>query len=335
MKKTMWMSLLMGSSVAAVAQGAPMPNANVSGAAVPLTQPVLNTFVPEDIIAKVKSVHGAGLYSITMLKGVDSQAIYGVTVIESGVSKIQWMGADGAVASNVFRTDAPAEVAPNPMGNTNSTSNPTVPVTATPADAATGSGNVTTPEPQVNALNADSSATSPVTADSTILNNGTMNNGTMNNGTLNNGTNNSLNSDSARNNGNLNNGSMNTAPTNLGVDTTGSGLQQRTNTNTQNMGTNAPSGSMNNQNTTSPVNSNTTINGAGNTGTGSAPLINGSNTNGNNSVGNGVNSPREGANPVMTNGAGNNQPNRPMPSGTNTDMKIKTNVPKPPQKGGQ
>jgi len=47
--------------------------------------PILNTFVPEDVVNKLKTAHGEKLYDITMLKTGENQYSYSARVQESGV----------------------------------------------------------------------------------------------------------------------------------------------------------------------------------------------------------------------------------------------------------
>jgi hypothetical protein len=68
--------------------------------------PVLQTYVPEEVVAKAISNYPNDLYAITMVKGLDSQDVYGITLLNSGgETKMEWMAMDGSPILNVFRTD--------------------------------------------------------------------------------------------------------------------------------------------------------------------------------------------------------------------------------------
>ena len=68
-----------------------------------LSLPVLNTFVPDDVITSAINTYGNSLYSITMSKaGENGMQPYHVTVIKNGVSEIVMMNAE-AVAANKMK----------------------------------------------------------------------------------------------------------------------------------------------------------------------------------------------------------------------------------------
>ncbi len=59
-----------------------------------LSLPVLNTFVPDDVIAAAINSYGNELFSITAAKPGESTQGYHVTLIKNGVSEIVMMNSD-------------------------------------------------------------------------------------------------------------------------------------------------------------------------------------------------------------------------------------------------
>jgi len=64
--------------------------------------PVLQTFVPEDVITKAISLYGNNLYGITKMKGSDDMEVYQVRFLENGTLTSTWMDVDGTA---VLETD--------------------------------------------------------------------------------------------------------------------------------------------------------------------------------------------------------------------------------------
>jgi hypothetical protein len=65
-----------------------------------LSLPVLNTFVPDDVIANAVSTYGNELFSITASKLGETGQTYHVTLIRNGVSEIVSMNASAVAYSN-------------------------------------------------------------------------------------------------------------------------------------------------------------------------------------------------------------------------------------------
>lgn len=65
--------------------------------------PVLNSYVAEDVVAKALNMYSNNIYSISQVRGLNDQEVYQVTVIENGVSRTEWIGADGSVVMDVHR----------------------------------------------------------------------------------------------------------------------------------------------------------------------------------------------------------------------------------------
>ncbi|HET7897888.1 MAG TPA: hypothetical protein VFL47_09470, partial [Flavisolibacter sp.] len=71
-----------------------------------LALPVIETYVPEDIIEKALNKYGANLYSIGMVKTPDSANAYQVGLIRGGQIYIDRLDENGATVANSWRTEA-------------------------------------------------------------------------------------------------------------------------------------------------------------------------------------------------------------------------------------
>jgi hypothetical protein len=59
--------------------------------------PVLNTFVPDQVILNAINTYGNNLYSITQKLSIGNEEVYHVTVIKNGISEIILMNRQGVV----------------------------------------------------------------------------------------------------------------------------------------------------------------------------------------------------------------------------------------------
>src|SRR5688572_1351731 len=64
--------------------------------------PVLQTFVPEDVVATAINLYGNNLYGITKMKSANDMEVYQVRFLENGNLKSVWVDGDGA---SVIETD--------------------------------------------------------------------------------------------------------------------------------------------------------------------------------------------------------------------------------------
>ncbi len=78
--------------------------------------PVLNTYVPEDVVAMALQKYGSNLYSITMLKSASGDNTYQINLLDRGQPKMEWLDSVGGTALNIYRTEEM-----NGTMNTNST----------------------------------------------------------------------------------------------------------------------------------------------------------------------------------------------------------------------
>jgi len=59
--------------------------------------PVLNTFVPDQVIINAINIYGNDLYSITQRLSTVNEEMYHVTVIKNGISEVKLMNRQGVV----------------------------------------------------------------------------------------------------------------------------------------------------------------------------------------------------------------------------------------------
>lgn len=67
--------------------------------------PVIQSYVPEEVISKAIGMHGQNLYSITSVRTAEGQEAYHITLIENGQTRSEWVGTDGSTIANAYRTD--------------------------------------------------------------------------------------------------------------------------------------------------------------------------------------------------------------------------------------
>jgi len=78
---------------------------NQRGDGYALALPVIQTYVPEDIIDKALNKYGSTLYSISMVKAVDTGNVYQLGIIERGQLRTEYLNDAGATVANVWRTE--------------------------------------------------------------------------------------------------------------------------------------------------------------------------------------------------------------------------------------
>jgi hypothetical protein len=67
--------------------------------------PVLQTYVPDEVITAATNMYKQNLYDITALKGKDSLSVYQVRVQDNGELKSMWMDANGTAVTDYWRID--------------------------------------------------------------------------------------------------------------------------------------------------------------------------------------------------------------------------------------
>ena len=168
MKKTLCMLTLMGASVAAIAQDnqtqrqddgrmAAQDMINMQHTA---NFPILQSYVPDEVVSNAKNSYGERLYAIKQVKSGDGEDVYHVTLVDNGQTTVAWMGATGADVAYVYRTDdnsAMANNKSNTNSNAQSANTTSEPVTTEPATDDT--------ETPVNTLDATPANPQPNTID--------------------------------------------------------------------------------------------------------------------------------------------------------------------------
>jgi hypothetical protein len=66
--------------------------------------PVLQTYVPDEVVTAATNMYKQNLYDITALKGKDSIQVYQVRVQDNGELKSMWMDANGTAVTDYWRT---------------------------------------------------------------------------------------------------------------------------------------------------------------------------------------------------------------------------------------
>jgi len=92
-----------------------------------VSMPVIQSYVPDDVVSKATTMFGPMIYDVTTLKGDSAHStIYQIRTIENGQVKAQWIGEDGSSIMDPFRSDIVTDVntstnAAMDNGNTDST----------------------------------------------------------------------------------------------------------------------------------------------------------------------------------------------------------------------
>lgn len=69
--------------------------------------PVIQSWVPEEVVTSALNMYGSNIYSVNKIKGASGQDLYQVTLLENGMSRMEYLNPDGTTvaAVDVFRTD--------------------------------------------------------------------------------------------------------------------------------------------------------------------------------------------------------------------------------------
>lgn len=105
---------------------------NPNGNGYSLSLPVLNSYVPENIVTQALQRYGSTLYSISMVKTNDGVDAYQLGILDRGQMRTEIVGEDGVALSNYWRTEE--------MNNTTGT------MSTMDANAAMGTGSTATVE---------------------------------------------------------------------------------------------------------------------------------------------------------------------------------------------
>jgi hypothetical protein len=66
--------------------------------------PVLQSWIPEEVVNTALSSFGSNIYSVNKVKVAGGRDAYQVTVIENGIMRNEWIGEDGMAITDVWRT---------------------------------------------------------------------------------------------------------------------------------------------------------------------------------------------------------------------------------------
>lgn len=152
MKKTLMALTMIGASAVVVAQenqtnvvdDGRIAAKDMHTLATDAALPVLQSYVPENILSNAKNTYGERLYSIKGVKSGNGEDVYQITLVDNQQSSVAWMGATGAEVAYVYRTDETNTMATgtnNTNTNTNSATEPAPASTEPVSDEQTAPAN--------------------------------------------------------------------------------------------------------------------------------------------------------------------------------------------------
>jgi hypothetical protein len=128
MKKTIIGILILAVSATAIAQDSMRMNADISGriaardmrgATDPPALPVIETFVPQEVVSMVSGKYPNGLYSVKQLRVASGDSAYQVVLVDSTETKLEWLAGDGNIITDIYRVDTGIMATGNPTINNN------------------------------------------------------------------------------------------------------------------------------------------------------------------------------------------------------------------------
>jgi hypothetical protein len=128
MKKTILALSILAINATVIAQDTMRMNTNISGrvaardmrgATDPPALPVLETFVPQEAASLASGKYGKALYSVKQLRVASGDSAYQVTLMDSGQTRLEWIGGDGAMVTNIYRVDTGDMATENQMDSNN------------------------------------------------------------------------------------------------------------------------------------------------------------------------------------------------------------------------
>ena len=164
MKKTLCMLTLMGAGIAALAQDnqkqmqddGRMAAQDMLNMKYENNAPLLQTYVPDEVVSNAKNTYGERLYAIKQVKSGDGEDVYHVTLLDNGQSSVAWIGATGSEGAYVYRSDDNSTMANRQTNTTEEQSTTTEPATAAPTvddnNAPTNTLDETPAQPQQNTI---------------------------------------------------------------------------------------------------------------------------------------------------------------------------------------
>lgn len=140
MKKTLMALTMMGASAVVVAQenqtqvvdDGRIAAKDMHTLATDAALPVLQSYVPENILSNAKNTYGERLYSIKGVKSGNGEDVYQITLVDNQQSSVAWMGATGAEVAYVYRTDETNTMATGTNNTNTNTATEPAPVSTEP-----------------------------------------------------------------------------------------------------------------------------------------------------------------------------------------------------------
>ncbi|MFN2458856.1 MAG: hypothetical protein ABR502_11705 [Chitinophagaceae bacterium] len=78
---------------------------DMRGAPDPPALPVLETYVAQEVVSLVNGKYGKNLYSVKQLRVASGDSAFQVRILENDTTRQEWIGADGAIVTNIYRVD--------------------------------------------------------------------------------------------------------------------------------------------------------------------------------------------------------------------------------------
>jgi hypothetical protein len=139
---------------------------DMTGDVSPAALPLMQTYVPAEIMSKATSSYGKALYAVTQVKSATGTNAYHVTLLNNGQTKSEFIDEGGAVVANVFRTaETDAMMNANNAGmngNMNTTPSGTTGTTTPGQTTTTGDNSANAAGNQTNNTNSGNNTAAPL-----------------------------------------------------------------------------------------------------------------------------------------------------------------------------
>lgn len=83
---------------------------NNNGQGFSIALPVMQTYIPDDVVSKVRSMYGYNIYDIMQIRGVKDTAIYHVRILDNGQLRSEYINAEGMAVTEIYRTESSDEM---------------------------------------------------------------------------------------------------------------------------------------------------------------------------------------------------------------------------------
>lgn len=91
---------------------------DMTGNITPPALPVMQTFVPPEVMSQAGSKYGKNLYAVTMLKVNGGTDAYQVMILDNQTPRFEWIGADGSTIADIYRVDTGGMATGAPVNST-------------------------------------------------------------------------------------------------------------------------------------------------------------------------------------------------------------------------